>query len=109
MFTSEALPQHLKERYNILIEDLLELQEDYEQHKRESVPTWYTVGRYVSEMNLTMDYDEQLEMAEKARGMSMRRMVVIRSVPTPLGALYAFREDILDEILDQMSEPDEEE
>jgi hypothetical protein len=47
-------------------------------------------------------------MAEKARGMSMRRMVVIRSVPTPLGALYAFREDILDEILDQMSEPDEE-
>ena len=108
MFASEALPQHLKERYNILIDDLRELQEDYEQYKAESIPTWYTVGRYVSEMNLTMDYDEQLEMAEKARNISMRQMVVIRSVHTPLGALYAFREDVLDVVLDNMSEPDDE-
>ena len=104
MFVSEALPQHLKERSNCLIKDLHQLQDDYEQYKAESIPTWYTVGRYVSEMNLTMDYDEQLEMAEKARNMSMRNMVVIRSVSTALGALYAFREDVLDEVLDQMSE-----
>jgi hypothetical protein len=55
MFASEALPDHLKVRYNILIDGLHDLQDDYEQYKRESIPTWYTVGRYVSEMNLTMN------------------------------------------------------
>jgi hypothetical protein len=108
MFASEALPQHLKERYNILIEDLRELQEDYENYKRESIPVWYVIPRYIQEMNLSMDYDEQQDMASRAMNLSMRRAVVVRTVNTPMGVLRAFSEDILDEVLDQMSEPDEE-
>ncbi len=106
MFTSEALPQHLKERYDILIEDLKELQEDYEQYKAESIPVWYVIPRYIEAMNLSMSYDEQQEMASRAKNLSLRRAVVIRSVSTPMGHLLAFSEDVLDEVLDQMSSPE---
>lgn len=108
MFVSDALPEHLKDRYEVILEDLKELQEDYHQYKTSQIPTWFTIPRYSDHVNLVMDNDDMQTLAENARNLSVRRMVVIRSVHTPMGALYAFREDILDAALNDMTEEDDE-
>lgn len=74
-----------------------------------STPRYVSVLAYVDEIGVQMNYDQYKELAEIARGLSMRNAKPIRTGTTPIGTVYCFLEELLDEAFEQMTLPDEDE
>lgn len=104
--STQILPQHLQERFDVIVDDLKELQEDFEQFKVSQIPTFYAVWRYLEDMGIEMSYDEAQDLAEKARNISLRRGIPVKSKMTFAGNLLCFHEDALDEAFEILTDED---
>lgn len=103
------LPSDLQHRYTKLSQEYKSFAADLRDYRLSKIPRYVSVPQYIDEIGVQMDYDDMKEMAEIARGISLRQMNPIRTGTTPIGTLYCFLEEILDQAFEVMALPEDDE
>lgn len=99
----QTIPQELTQPYQDLVksyESFLKAREDYMVSK---LPRYVSIPQFYAELGLLANYDEMKELAFIAEGISVARGKSIKRGESPIGVLYCYLEEILDESFDEMT------
>lgn len=99
----QTLPNELKQPYEDLVQSYYDFNRAREDYLTSKLPRYVSIPQFYSELGLLTNYDEMKELAFLAEGISVARGKTVKRGESPIGVLYCYLEEILDEAFDEMT------
>jgi hypothetical protein len=100
------LPQHLRQDYNNVANAYKKLLDDVQEYQTSLLPRYVSIPKFFEKLGLTASYQNMLKlgkMASERAGIGQ-----IKVGDTHIGQLRCFREELLDECFDEMTDGEDE-
>lgn len=98
-----SIPTEIKPAYDELVKSYKNYKRAENDYLLSKIPRYVSVPQFFDELGLKPSYQEMKQLAFLAEDISVARGKQVKRGESPIGVLYCFLEEILDEAFNEMT------